>query len=189
MTKVAALKTNALVLKSPTVKTRAALPVPRKKWKQFDEFEEAADRLIENQNDQAEANAGDAMPPIRAYFSGSDFLKLVEIIRTECRAQLAEYDPPSAYDDERDLKYELVAKRIGIMLTAFRYPPSESQTKLLVEHVSAIPDLSMVALESGCRQIEDEAEDRAPGVGAIKKILRGHIKRWRKRRSVIEVRI
>ena len=72
------------------------------------------------------------------------------------------------------------------MLTAFRYPPSESQTKLLVEHVGAIPDLSMLALESACRQIEDEAEDRAPGVGTIKKIMREHIKRWCKRRSVIE---
>ena len=174
MTKVAALKTNALVLKSPAVKTRAALPVPRKKWKQFDDFTEQADDLTD-----------DAFQyPEPVWSADWKFCLLAK--RNDCRAQLAEYDPPSAYDGERDLKYELVAKRIGIMLTAFRYAPSESQTKLLVEHVSAIPGLSMLALESACRQIEDEAEDRAPGIGAIKKILREHIKRWRKRRSVIE---
>ena len=173
MTKVAALKTNAPVLKSPTVKTRA-LPVPRKKWKQFDHFTEQADDLCDEVFQYPEPAWS------------TEWRSCILAKREDCRAQLAEYDPPSAYDDERDLKYELVAKRVGIMLTAFRYPPSESQTKLLVEHVSAIPDLSMVALESPCRQIEDEAEDRAPGVGAIKKIVREHIDRWRRRRIAMD---
>jgi hypothetical protein len=113
-------------------------------------------------------------------------------LAARCRAGLKRFDrrPENSEDpddDESELSQAYIAKRITVMVASFpnANPSSpEGYMQMLVEHVSAIEDLTEVELEGACREIV-ETQKFAPAISEVLEVINKHTDKWSTRRLAI----
>jgi DNA-binding protein H-NS len=169
-----------------------AIPKPPNRWKQFrrlmndlDEIRETFDGLGELMVDMRNRKPGE--PPTDLQYAQLLDCDKQKIAR--CRLWLNEIDCADCYeegdeDDEQPiLRKKIISKRLALMLGAVHIggpQTPEAFLKMLLEHVYDA-EVSYLALESGCRQIE-QTQKYVPTISEVLKVLKAHEEQWDKRK-------
>ena len=159
----------------PTDKARALAKPKSVKFRDFNTFVEEVDRLVEFNKGLNEMASGDI----------EDSAEWCQKLIAKCNAGFERFnnrrenlDDPD--DDESGLSQAYIAKRISVMVASFpnANPSSpEGYMQMLVEHVSAIEDLTEVELESACREIV-VTQKFAPAISEVLEVIRKHQEKW-----------
>jgi hypothetical protein len=178
-TKTAPLESKPLVLQSPKLPDTPK-PVP---WRAFKRFARDAQELLEYVKDMRAIGFGqdDGDRDAGGIIDDAEWLKeLVARVGTG----FARFDCEQSYqhdeEDGRVLKLSHIAKRLSVLAISFPAgAPGSPQgyLKMLVEHVSAVENLSEVALESACREIV-ETHKFLPAASEVLTVLEKHNSDW-----------
>ena len=195
MTKTDKPKTAALDVNVPVVRSEK-LPITPKlgKFRDFDCFVKTVEEVREWVEQCDDAFHGKNENYYTAASIDGDW-NYIESLIVDAKAGFAKFDRDELYDIEdheefgrfRTVKPDHVAKRLGVMLSAF--PAANPGTpkgyaRMLVEHVGAIEKLTAVALESACREIE-RTKKFAPAISEVFEVLTAHVKQWTERRHAM----
>jgi hypothetical protein len=106
------------------------------------------------------------------------------------RALLELLDPDDAYTDATEddngggLKRSVIASRLSMLLEAFASGAQEGFALMLLEHVAAADDVTFLALQSACADLEVTRKS-PPSIAAVMDALHEHQSRWDQRRTAI----
>jgi hypothetical protein len=180
--KTAALNNAVSVVRSQKLPATPK-PVP---WREFNRFVEAADSLEEyvgglngirfKLSDDDGRTSGDV----------ADDAEFCQGLVARVKAGFELFDRPDKYDDEGTLSEAHVAKRLGVMVGAIptaKPGNPEEFASMLVAHVGAVEGLTVVALESACREILET--QKFISIAEVMKVVREHVKHWHSRRSAM----
>lgn len=109
-----------------------------------------------------------------------------EKILKRCDSLFALLDPPENYEDndrEGDLRRDVVSVRLASLIGAFpNGAPSDPEVyvRLLLEHVSAIKGLNLLALDTACRKIV-ATQKFLPTVSEVIEVLGEQQEKWNDR--------
>ena len=144
------------------------------KWREFNRFVDDVDQLVEFKDELNSMASGDI----------EDNAEWCQKLVAKCKAGLERFNRRENLDDPDDNESELsqayIAKRVTVMVASFpnANPSSpEGYMQMLVEHVSAIEDLTEPALESACREIV-ETQKFAPAISEVLEAIRKHQEKW-----------
>lgn len=107
-------------------------------------------------------------------------------ILARCDGLFALLDPPENYEDddrEGDLRREVVSVRLASLIGAFpNGAPGDPEVyvRLLLEHVSAVEGLNLLALDTACRKIV-ATQKFLPTVSEVFEVLGEQQERWNDR--------
>jgi hypothetical protein len=109
-----------------------------------------------------------------------------EKVLERCDGLFALLDPPESYEDndrEGDLRREVVSVRLASLIGAFpNGQPSDPEVyvRLLLEHVSAVEGLNLLALDTACRKIV-ATQKFLPTVSEVIGVLGEQQEKWNDR--------
>jgi hypothetical protein len=106
---------------------------------------------------------------------------------SECHELLAALDPENDYEEDSSLKKKIISKRLAALVGAFPAggpATPEVYTRMLLEHVAAEEDLTALALDTACREIESK-QRFLPAISEVLSVVREHIEAWSERRRAI----
>lgn len=171
-----------------------AMPKPPSKWKKFrrlmndlDEIRERHDDMADLMGDLRHRKSGEPPPDIRD--AQLDDYDKQQIAR--CRQWLPDIDRVDYYEkgDEDEgpiLKKKIISERLALMLGAVHIggpQTPEAFLLLLLEHVYDA-EVSYLALESGCRQIE-QTEKYVQAISEVLKVVKQDQEQWNKRKLAL----
>jgi hypothetical protein len=189
-------KTAALDVNVPVVRSEKLPATPKPtKFRDFDRFEKAAEEIREWTDKLEDIVFRGQNRDHVASGDVEDDWEYIESLLADAKVGFARFDRDVLYDIEdnpnlfvRTLKPDHIAKRLGVMLSAF--PAANPGTpkgyaRMLVEHVGAIENLTAVALESSCREIE-RTQKFAPAISEVFRVVIAHVANWTALRRAIE---
>jgi hypothetical protein len=112
-----------------------------------------------------------------------------------CRESMRRYDRDGdndpRYDEDDDLTFEYVSKRLAMMMDGWsntsKFEDDEAAARFgqtMVQHVLA-QEPSAASLESACRKLIDEGKPFAPQTGEVVRAVKAEIDAWRPRKRAI----
>jgi hypothetical protein len=154
----------------PPAKRQAAA----RKWQAVEKLVELADDLVEFSRDLDRG---------QVTVQGLD-VKWVAHYAARCKAAVEQLDLREHYDDEDDdeseIKLEYVQNRLGCLIGSFpnAAPPSPTVfAETMAQHVAAIPNLSVLALETACREIATTMKF-TPAIAEVVEVVTKHVEVW-----------
>jgi len=114
-----------------------------------------------------------------------------QMLLANCKAALLKFDPDSAYEDNDrefgDLRQSVIAERIALLIDSKptgRPSNPEVFATLFMEDLLAVEDLSLIALDTACREVR-QAKPYVPDISDLLPVLRRHLAKWDERLSAI----
>jgi hypothetical protein len=159
-------------------------------WRAFRRFMRDLDELKEYYDDLCEDRAGQETDGVRTVAMLEEDAEWCQKLTAKCKAGFERFDPPHNYepDDEGDkvLKTAPIAARLGLMIGAFMNPTTQSPElfgRAMIEQVAAIEGLSMVTLETACREIVKT--EKWPDISKVVDMVSEHVDQWCERRRAV----
>jgi hypothetical protein len=154
-------------------------------WRAFKRFRRDVEELREYYEDLCEERVGRGDPPRMPGDLEQD-AEWCQELTAKCKAGFERFDRADNYEQDGDdhvLKVAPIAARLGVMMGAFMNPTTQSPElfgRAMVEQVADIYGLSMVALETACREIVKT--EKWPDIPKVVDVVSKHVSRWRGRR-------
>jgi hypothetical protein len=159
-------------------------------WRAFKRFMRDVEELREYFDDLCEERVGRGDPP-RVPGDLEQDAEWCQELAAKCKAGFERFDRADNYEQDGDdvqhvLKVAPIAARLGVMMGGFMNPTTQSPElfgRAMVEQVADIHGLSMVALETACREIVKT--EKWPDIPKIVDVVSKHVDEWRDRRRAV----